>query len=163
MRWRASRSQPFPVIVGQGPADNATVVIGTDGQASSWEAFRWACREARRLGGRAVVVLIGPAARLGVETDGLAVPGHLALELAATEEARQLLCEMVREAGELELTFIEARGDPVGVLLRVARDVHADLVVVGGAARYRFAGAVGARLAARRREAVIAVVPSGRD
>jgi nucleotide-binding universal stress UspA family protein len=141
MRWKTSRPQLETVEAG-GPADTATVVIGIDDVPACWDAFCWACGEARRLGGRAVAVLISPA--------------------AATVQARQLLTEMMHEAGDLDLTVIDAPGDPVTELLRIAREVHADLLVVGGtsAHRHRLMGAVGPRLAARRREPVIVVVPS---
>ena len=39
-----------------------TVAIGLDGSDTSWDAFWWACGEARRLGGRAVAVFVSPAA-----------------------------------------------------------------------------------------------------
>jgi nucleotide-binding universal stress UspA family protein len=155
MRWKASRPQPETVAAG-GPADTATVVVGIDGLPASWDAFRWACREARRMDGRVVAVLIGPEAQIGLSaTADVAVPGFLAVDLVGTEQARQLLAELLREADDLDLTFIDAPGGPVGSLLRVARDVHADLLVVSGAR-----GRVGPRLAARRRDSVIAVVPS---
>jgi nucleotide-binding universal stress UspA family protein len=159
MRWRASRAvRVEPEIVQRpGPADRATVVVGVDGVALG--AFRWACLEGRRLGGRVVVVLIGTAAGLGL---GSVVAGDLAVDLVGGEAGRRLLTELLREADGLELTFIDAPGDPVDELLRVARDVHADLLVVGESRkrRHRLTGAVGARLAARRREPVIAVVPA---
>ena len=160
MRWKAPRSQPEIVETG-GPADTATIVIGIDGLPASWDAFCWACEEARRLGGRVVGVFISPAARAGLAATGsLAVPGYLALDLADTEQARQLLAEMLREAGDLDLTFVDAPGDPVTELQRVAREMHADLVVVGASAnRRRLTGDVGQRLVARYRKSVVAVVP----
>jgi nucleotide-binding universal stress UspA family protein len=147
MRWKASRSQPVPAVDGSGPADNATVVIGIDDLSASWDAFCWACREARRLGGRVVVAFVGLAARTGLAA---AIPSYV-----AGDEAGDLVADMLREAGDVELTFIDAPGDPVTELLHIAREVHADLLVVSTSAR-----AVGRRLAARRRESVVAVVPS---
>jgi len=157
MRWKAPRSQPELTLTG-GPADTATVVIGIDGRPASWDAFCWACREARRLGGRVICVFISPAAQAGLAaTAGSAVP-----DLAVTEPARQLLDRMLREAGHLDLTFIDAPGDPVTELHRVARQMHADLVVIGASAAGRpwLTGRVGQRLVARCRESVIAVVPA---
>jgi nucleotide-binding universal stress UspA family protein len=94
------------------------------------------------LGGRAVAVFTSPAA-------------------AAITAAICLAADMRREAAGLDLTFIHAPGDPVAGLLRIAGQVHADLIVVGGSAAtpHRLAGSVGQRLAARRRESVIVVVP----
>jgi nucleotide-binding universal stress UspA family protein len=142
MRWKAPRPQlkaprrqAEEAAAGGGPADTATVVVGIDGLPESWDAFCWACQEARRLGGRAVGVVTGSAARADLPT-------------------------MLREAGDLDLTFVDAPGDSVAQLLRIAREVHADLLVVGGSTGHRFSGAVGHRLAARRRQPVIVVVPS---
>lgn len=165
MRRKAPRPRPGTAAAWGGPADIATVVIGIDGLPASWDAFCWACQAARRLSGRAVAVFISPAAEAGlaaaVTTARLAVPGYLALDLAATRQAGHLLAEMLCEAADLDLTFVDAPGDPVTELLRVAREVHADLLVVGGSPenRHRLTGAVGRRLAGRRREWVIAVVP----
>jgi nucleotide-binding universal stress UspA family protein len=135
MRWKVPRPQPETIKTG-GPPDTATVVIGIDGLPGSWDAFRWACRETRRLGGRVVVVLIRPATEAG-------------------------LAAMLCEAGNLDLTVVEACGDAVAELLRITRELHADLLVVGGSARarHRLTGAIGPRLAARCRESVVAVVP----
>jgi nucleotide-binding universal stress UspA family protein len=130
MRRRAPRPRPEAGMAGDGPADTATVVIGIDGSSASWAAFCWACGEARRLGGRAVAVFTSPAA------------GQQAEDLAS----------MRRVAAGLDLTFMHAPGNPVAGLLRIATEVHADLIVAGGS--------VGQRLAGRRRESVIVVVPS---
>ena len=76
-------------------------------------------------------------------------------------QADGLAADVRREAAGLDLTFIHAPGDHVAGLLRIAGEVHADLIVVGGSAAtpQRLAGSVGQRLAARRRESVIVVVP----
>ena len=76
-------------------------------------------------------------------------------------QADGLAADVRREAAGLDLTFIHAPGDPVAGLLRIAGELHADLIVVGGSAAtpHRLAGSVGQRLAARRRESVIVVVP----
>jgi nucleotide-binding universal stress UspA family protein len=168
MRWKAPRpplrsprAELEEATAEGGPTDTATVVVGIDGLPESWDAFCWACHEARRLGGRAVGVFISPAARTGLP----AAAGYRSLDRAATEQASELLSAMLREAGDLDLTFVDAPGDPVPQLLRVAREVHADVLVVGRSTGRRFTGAVGQRLlgqrlVARRRRSVIAIVPS---
>jgi nucleotide-binding universal stress UspA family protein len=166
MRRRAPRPRPQTGTPGDGPADTATVVIGIDGSTASWAAFRWACGEARRLGGRAVAVFTSPVA--GATTvaicaaAGCAADGYPAPDPAAGEQAEDLAAHMLREAAGLDLAFLHAPGDPVAGLLRIAGEVHADLIVVGrpAAAPHRLAGSVGQRLAARRRESVIVVVPA---
>jgi nucleotide-binding universal stress UspA family protein len=162
MRRRASSPRLKTGTDGDGPADTATVVIGLDSSSASWAAFCWACGEARRLGGRAFAVFTGSAA--GATTAaiytaaGIAAAGYPVPDPAAGE---RLAAGMLREAAGLDLTFIHAPGDPVAGLLRIAGEVHADLIVVGGPAAtpHRLAGSVGQRLAARRRKSVIVVVP----
>jgi nucleotide-binding universal stress UspA family protein len=165
MRRRAPSPRLKTGTAGDGPADTATVVIGLDGSSASCAAFCWACGEARRLGGRAVAVFTSPAA--GAITAaicaaaGIVAAGYPVPDPAAGGQAEGLAAGMLREAAGLDLTFIHAPGDPVAGLLRIAGEVHADLIVVGGSAAtpHRLAGSVGQRLAARRRESVIVVVP----
>lgn len=125
MSRRAPRPRLETGTAGDGPADTATVVIGIDGSSASRAAFCWGCAEARRLGGRAVAVFTSPQA----------------------EDLATMLCE----ADGLDLAFMHAPGNPVAGLLRIATEVHADLIVAGDS--------VGQRLAGRRRESVIVVVP----
>jgi nucleotide-binding universal stress UspA family protein len=169
MRRRAPSPRLKTGTAGDGPADTATVVIGIDGSSASCAAFCWACGEARQLGGRAVAVFTSPAAAAitaaicaaaGIAAAGYPVPDP---GVGGQSEglADGLAADMRREAAGLDLTFIHAPGDPVAGLLRIAGQVHADLIVVAGSAAtpHRLAGSVGQRLAARRRESVIVVVP----
>jgi nucleotide-binding universal stress UspA family protein len=165
MRRRAPSPRLKTGTAGVGPADTATVIIGLDGSSASCAAFCWACGEARRLNGRAVAVFTSQAA--GAITAaicaaaGIAAAGYPVPDLAADLQAGGLAADMLREAAGLDLTFVQAPGDPVAGLLRIAGEVHADLIVVGGSAatRHRLAGSVGQRLAARCRESVLVVVP----
>jgi nucleotide-binding universal stress UspA family protein len=166
MRRRAPRPRLEMGTTGDGPADTATVVIGIDGSGASWAAFCWACGEARRLGGRAVAVFTSPAD--GATTAaisavaGFAAAGCPVADPPVGEQTQSLAADMLREAAGLDLTFVRALGGPVARLLRIAGEVHADLIVVGGSASTppRLARSVGQRLAARRRESVIVVVPA---
>ena len=161
MRRRAPRPRLEMGPAGDGPADTATVVIGIDGSSASLAAFCWACGEARRLGGRAVAVLTSPAD--GATTAaicavaGFAAAGYSAADPAVGEQTQRLAADMLREAAALDLTFVRAPGGPVAGLLRIAGEVHADLIVVGGS------GATPQRLAARSRESVIVIVPPYRE
>jgi nucleotide-binding universal stress UspA family protein len=165
MRRRAPSPRLKTGTAGDGPADTATVVIGLDDSSASCAAFCWACEEARRLGGRAVAVFTSPAADAITAAicaaAGIAAAGYPVPDPAAGEQAEGLAARMLREAAGLDLTFIHAPGDPVAGLLRIAGEVHADLIVVGGsdATPHRLTGSVGQRLAARRRKSVIVVVP----
>jgi nucleotide-binding universal stress UspA family protein len=165
MRRRAPRSRLEMSTAGDGPAYTATVVIGIDGSSASWAAFCWARGEAQRLGGRAVAVFTSPAD--GTTTAaicavaGFAAAGYLVADPAVGEQTQDQAADMLREAAGLDLTFVRTSGGPVARLLRIAGEVHADLIVVAGSASppHRLARTVGQRLAARRRESVIVVVP----
>ena len=165
MRRRAPRPRLKTGTAGDGPADTATVVIGLDDSSMSLAPFRWGCQEARRLDGRAVAVLITPAARSAMTAlcaaAGFAAVGYLVADPAVDEQAEDLAAEILRQAVGLDLAFIRASGRPVAELLRIAGEVHADLIVVGGSAATRdcLVGCVGRRLAGRRREPVIVVIP----
>jgi nucleotide-binding universal stress UspA family protein len=165
MRHRAPRPRLETGMAGDGPADTATVVVGIDGSSASWAAFRWACGEARRLGGRAVAVFTSPADRATAgaicAVAGFAAVGYPVVDPAVHEQTENPAADMLHEAAGLDLTFVRAAGGPVAGLLRIAGEVHADLIVVGGSAStpHRLAGSVGQRLAARRRESMIVVVP----
>jgi nucleotide-binding universal stress UspA family protein len=134
MRDRAPRPRRI-TPPGDGPAAAATVVVGVDGSDASWDAFCWACGQARRLGARVVAVAMDPA-------------GHL-------------VAEMGREAADVGLTLVDVSGDLVTELLEVAEDVHADLIVVGKSARTRrrIGGCIGQRLITCGRAPVVAIVP----
>ena len=165
MRRRAPRPRLEMSTAGNGPADTATVVIGIDGSSASWAAFRWACGEARRLGGRAVAVFASPADGAATAAlcavAGFAAAGYPMADPAVGEQTQRLAADILREAAGLDLTFVRTPGGPVAGLLRIAGEVHADLIVVGGSAATPrlLAGSVGQRLAARRRESVIVIVP----
>lgn len=138
MRRRAARPRPV-TAEGFGPADMVTVVIGSDGSPTSWDAFCWGCGEARRLGGRAVAVFTAPD---------------------PTEQLRAEILQQTVDQG-IDLTFIHAHGDPATELLRVAEAVRADMIVVGKStkARHRLVGSIGARLIAKRPAPVVVIVP----
>ncbi len=95
-----------------GALDTPVVVIGVDGSATSWDAFWWGCGQARRLGGRAVVVFVSPAAEVtAAAIAAAAVPGVMVdygeVERADGDRAGSLAAEVTdyarraRRGGEL--------------------------------------------------------------
>lgn len=164
MPGRELRHQLKMRALGDGPSDTATVVIGIDSSGNSWGAFRWGCEETRRLGGRAIAVCIRPMRSLATGicgTASLAALGYSATDWGVHERSAHMVEAMRHEAAGLNLAFAEAFGDPVAELLWIAGKVHADLIVIGSVGRtwHGRPGLVGQRLAARRRQAVIVVVP----
>jgi nucleotide-binding universal stress UspA family protein len=137
------------------------IVVGLDGSPTSWDAFAWAAGEATRGYGTLTAVfatpLIEPVAPFGAPFD------YVAAEQAWQEAADQLHDEAeqrVRGLG-LHLGFVQEHGDAAHTLTRVARSVHADLIVVGTSTKmlHHLARSLGRRLLSKRDAPVIAVVP----
>lgn len=166
-RDRAPRTDRPAMRPGGSPDCTAAVVVGLDGSQTSWDAFWWACGEARRLGGHVVAVFVSSCADAGMAMAtaavGVSLCDYAAAERSATEQAGWLLAEVRRHAADdgPEVCFLHARGDPARELLRIAVDVGADLIVVGKStkARHHIAGSLGRYLIARRSAPVVAVVP----
>jgi nucleotide-binding universal stress UspA family protein len=150
---------------GRGQLHAAAVVIGLDGSDTSWDAFWWACGEARRLGGRAVAVFVSPTGAGGMAAIAATagVCDYSAVHASAAEQARSLRDQVRRHLGDdgPDITFVHTSGDPARELLRVAEAVRADMIVVGRStkARHHLAGSLGRYLIARRKAPVVVVVP----
>ena len=106
----------------------ATVVVGCDGSPAARQALREGALLAR--GGRLIVVYAREEA-----------PPHIAarwrelLEAEHVEHGQAILESIVREADvdldEVTLTTRLAQGRPAPALMAVAREVDADMIVVG--------------------------------
>jgi nucleotide-binding universal stress UspA family protein len=163
---RVSLPSRLTTRLADGPV-RTVVVVGLDGSTTSWDAFWWACGEARRLGGLAVAVFVssGTAAMspMAYDTVGLSACGYAEVERAAAEHAAQLRAEVLAHTADdgPDVAFIHTRGDAAREILRVAEEVGADLIVVGRStkARHHIAGSLGRCLIAKRRAPIVAVVP----
>lgn len=149
-------------------APTATViVVGIDGSDTSWDAFCWACGEARRTAGRAIAVFVSPIGGAGAVA--ASVPGssvgidYATLANCAAAQADQLRSQAEAYAAErdISLSFVHVRGAAAKELLRVADADHADLIVVGRSAkaRHHLAGSLGRRLTRKRQAPIVVVVP----
>jgi nucleotide-binding universal stress UspA family protein len=156
-----------PAWPARGPA-TAAVLVGLDGSGTSWDAFWWACGEARRLGGRLVAVFVSSStdacmAAMASASVGVAVCDYAVVDEAAAAQGARLRAEVQRhaDADGLDVGFIHARGDPARELLRLAEELGADLIVVGRSmkARHQIAGSLGCHLVVKRRAPVVVVVP----
>jgi nucleotide-binding universal stress UspA family protein len=100
-----------------------TILHPTDFSERSQYALALACALARDYGARLIIVHV---VRLPVVAygEGIVPPNPEVLRAAAQKELDQLLVP-VRAERRLE------EGDVVGEILRVAREVHADLMVLG--------------------------------
>jgi nucleotide-binding universal stress UspA family protein len=159
---KAGPAEPPP---GGGPV-TAAVVVGLDGSDTSWDAFWWACGEARRLCGQLVAVFVSSSTEASMvamasSAAGVAVYDSEAVEQATSARAWRLRAEVAGLSDGLEVTFVHTRGDPARELLRVAGDIRADMIVVGRSAkaRHQIAGSLGHCLVTRRRSPIVVIVP----
>jgi nucleotide-binding universal stress UspA family protein len=161
---RPGGREPLP---GGGPLTAAVVVVGLDGSETSWDAFWWACGEARRLDGRLVAVFVSSSteasmAAMASAAAGVAAGDYAVMEQAAAAQASRLRAEAQGYSDDaLEVAFVHARGDAGRELLRVAEEAGADLIVVGRSVKpwHQVAGSLGRYLIVRHRSPVVVVVP----
>ena len=156
---------PDPLVPSTGGrVHSAVLVVGLDGSDTSWNAFSWACGQAQRLRGRLVVVFV----TRDVWDAGGAVPevslcNYTALRDATDEQASELRIQARQRINndDVEFSFMHARGDTAAELLRIAKAVRADQIVVGRSTRlrHRLTGALGRRLLAKRAASVVVIVP----
>jgi nucleotide-binding universal stress UspA family protein len=146
-----------------------TIVVGVDGSETSLDALSWACGETRRIGGRAIAVLVSPLP--GAKMIASASPfATMAASEYMENDARceselveQLRSEIgvIGENQHVSLTFVHTHGDVASELLRVAADNRAQLIAVGQSTkpRHRVAGSLGHRLLRHHDAPIIVVVP----
>src|SRR5579875_3285997 len=147
----------------------AGVVVGLDGSPSSWDAFWWACGEARRRRERLVAVFVTHTSGAGAGVAAVAcvfapLPSVVhEWERAADEVAERLQAEVERHAAEqgVDVVFVHCRGEPAKELLRSGEAAKADLVVVGKSTKgwHRLAGSISRQLVNRPNAPVVVVVP----
>ena len=161
--WNPSKQAGSPATGATGPTGLPTVVIGVDGSSTSWDALCWGCGEARRMGGRVVAVFTSQGVTASPVPEGGSAMVDDTTDSDDDEQAGHLAKEIRREADDLgiHLSFIHAHGNPAVELLRIAKVVGADLIVVGKSAqaRHRIGGSVGQRLIRRHAAPVVVVVP----
>ena len=105
-----------------------TIVVGLDGSPDSHEAVRWAAGLAGGLGAEVVAVhALGLLDQL--EPDGPVVPTQP--HRAEIEERAEGLWSEPLEAAGVRHRVVLQDGSPVDVVLDVATDVGADLIVLG--------------------------------
>ena len=107
----------------------STVAVGTDGSATAEEAVKQAADLARRFGAKLVLLSAFPA------SGGFAAVAGIELEWASSSAARvRTILERSETALRQEGIDCETRsdkGDPADVLVRLAEECGADLLVIG--------------------------------
>lgn len=122
-----------------------TVAVGTDGSATASEAVRAAAEMARRYGAKVVLLSAfqdpGWAPRDHGESEGV----ELQWALSPSARVREVLARTeqdLRSEG-LDCTTLVDEGDPGDVLVRLAEECGADVLVIGNKGmRRRLLGSV---------------------
>lgn len=122
-----------------------TILVGTDGSSSSFRAVEVAGRLAGDTGAKLVLASAYTQLR---ERDRLAAAdalGDLAYKVAGStpaEDALRAARERAVGAGAGDVDLVPAEGDPVDVLVSLARERTADLLVVGNRGLNSLAGRI---------------------
>jgi nucleotide-binding universal stress UspA family protein len=128
-----------------------TVLHPTDFSEPSGHAFRLACALARDYGARLVVTHVVPIPVYGTPEMGPMVPAPGIVE----EEMRQALAELRPSDPAIAVEHRLGIGDAAGEVVALAREVRADLIVMGTHGR----GGVGRLLLGSVAEAVLRRAP----
>jgi nucleotide-binding universal stress UspA family protein len=122
-------TEPSPTrpIHRQQPAIGGPVVVGFDGSASAGRALEFVAG-AMADSARLVVVAVEPQ----VHSRGLLAEPLLRPQVEAAELLDIARCRLGSLAERIRLESISMAGDPAAVLVEVARDAGATLLVVGG-------------------------------
>jgi nucleotide-binding universal stress UspA family protein len=115
----------------------STIAVGTDGSGTATEAVRMAADLARRFGAELVLVSAFPAKGEPVDRGGASIE----LQWATSQPARVREI-LARSEADLRREGIDCRtivdeGDPAKVLVRLATECGADLLVIGNKGIHR--------------------------
>lgn len=139
--------KPIPDRCGDGPG---ALVVGVDGSEPSMRAAAYAAGLARRQRCRlfAVYVRTLPSFVLPMgDTGGMATATALDAQDQVEQELRRAAAQRLPELA-VDARLVVRTGDPYAELLEVARQVHADAVIVGRSAQtlHRIAGSLAVKL-----------------
>ena len=115
----------------------STIAVGTDGSSTATEAVRMAADLARRFGAK--VVLVSAFQRSG----GVAVSRSASVELqwaaSASAQVREILARTKADlrGQAIDCSTLVDEGDPADVLVRLATECGADLLVIGNKGMHR--------------------------
>ena len=133
----------------------AALVVGVDGSDTSERALFYAFGLARRQSSR-IVAVHAVAMMAGY---GLTLPPMLPADAGYESELKQAVCGLALEHG-VAACFVSMVGEPIAVIVKVARDEHADAIILGAsrALGHRLFGSTAVR-AVRRCPCPVTVVP----
>jgi nucleotide-binding universal stress UspA family protein len=110
------------------------IVVGTDGSDTAAEAVRQATDLAMKVGARlALVSAYEPVPSSRLREERQQVPEDLAHVVSPREDVDATLAEAAKEVQKsgVEVETFARQGDPADVILDVAEEQKADLIIVG--------------------------------
>ena len=110
-----------------------TIVVGTDGSPNAEQAVKAATRVALDGGGAVHLVAVFPPPPEGLDGLLAQVPEAVRAELdpSAAAAAHLLAAEKIVSASGVRFEAHHAQGDPAEIILDIAEQTSADLIVVG--------------------------------
>ena len=117
-----------------------TIAVGTDGSDTAQRAVDFALDMAEKFGAKVVFAsAYRPVSETRLTKDRDAAPGDVQWSVNPNQEVEQILRDAEEIARERGLDFAsEARtGDPADVLVEIAADAGADVLVVGNQGMHR--------------------------
>jgi nucleotide-binding universal stress UspA family protein len=124
----------------------SVLLVAVDGSDTSMRAGSYAAGLARRQGSRVVCVYVGQitGAAAGVPS---AMGALIQMHDSVARNIREQIAERAPDLG-IHVTFVERRGDPYTEIVRVAKEMRVDAVIVGRSEQrgHRFFGSLAVRL-----------------
>ncbi|MEI6621545.1 MAG: universal stress protein [Actinomycetes bacterium] len=122
--------------------ENRTIVVGVDGSPASREALFWAAKEAEMKGARLHAVQAWqPPTGGAISAVGSAPTAAFSAQDVSAHTKRELaktIKETIGESPTIDLRASVAVGNPVKVLIGVAKEDDAELLVLGSRGRGGF-------------------------
>lgn len=113
----------------------SSVIVGTDGSETANQAVQAAATLAAANGARLTVVsAFVPVAKSRVRAEAQQAPSDVAHAVNPREDVESLLEDAVakaKAAGVERVRTAAREGDPADAIIRVAEELHCDLIVVG--------------------------------
>lgn len=123
----------------------STVVVGTDGSATSYAAVDRAARLAADAGARLVIACAfvpAPERAVSREKDILGDEAYQVVGSAPAEDTLITARDRAAAAGAMNIDTLAVQGKPAEILQQVVRDSSADLLVVGNRGLNSLAGRI---------------------
>ena len=146
-----------------------TVLCGTDGSESSYRAVDRAAAVARDAGATLLLACVYRPLSAREQQDAADALGNESYKVSGSHPAEEVLqdaCDRAKKVGATQVDTVAVEGDAVDELVKLAKDRHVDLVVVGNrglnSLAGRLLGSVPANISHRATCDVLIVSTTGR-